>query len=95
MKRETFDVQDFRGVQWFDSDGQLVMVAQTDKRDGKSLFHLGIPHANGALTEDETVAMVDTFAPAVAVLLSEIRAELARLRSTPPHADAGVYEVAP
>jgi hypothetical protein len=81
MKRELFDSKKWRGVEWFDADGNRVLMSQTEVLTDKSLVSLGLPLVDMDLTESEAMALADQFALTVAVLLSDMRAELAKMRS--------------
>lgn len=80
MKRELFDSKDWRGVEWFDAEGNRVLMAQTEVLTDKSLVSVGLPFVGMDLTEGEAMKLADQFALTVAVLLSDMRAELAKMR---------------
>lgn len=80
MKRELFVCEDWRGAEWFDAESNRVVMAQTEVPTGRSLVSVGLPFGDVDLTESEALTLADQFAPTVAVLLADMRAELVKLR---------------
>jgi hypothetical protein len=80
MQRELFDSKEWRGVEWFDAENNRVIMAQIEVLTDKSLVSLGLPFVGMDLTEREALELADQFALTVAVLLSDMRAELAKMR---------------
>ena len=67
-------------TRWVNDDHSVVIGAQVSHQNGRAFIHLGHPLLGTGLTEAEALAIAESFAPTVAVLFSEMRAELAKLR---------------
>jgi len=80
MKQSLFDGVEWSGFEWHDSDGHLVMRTQTEKATGRSILTVGFPFVSNGLSKPEALAIAESFAPTVAVMLADMRAELAKMR---------------
>ena len=69
-----------RETRWYNGDGVTAIGAQVSHSTGKAFLFMGYPFAGEPMTETEALAIAESFAPTVAVLFSEMRAELAKMR---------------
>ena len=80
LTSEDYENADFKSTHWFDDGNRVVLSAQHRKAEGVAIVSVGHPFALETLTEAEALAIAESFAPTFAVLLSDMRAELAKMR---------------